>query len=177
VSLQPFAELICAYLDGMPGAADVLNDALEESSRPRVVVDGTLGERLALVLEELLSEPVARRVAVDFAKHVASLCENPLAQEVIDRKSNQVDGIAPAETQSSHVLEADEERPHDLLERGLLLRLGWNEENTPQASAAWALWGALQIPVRYVAQAAQRANTTELNWQVEHLKRILSGPP
>ncbi len=39
MSQQPFAELICAYLDGVPGAAEVLNDALEESCRPRVMVD------------------------------------------------------------------------------------------------------------------------------------------
>lgn len=174
MSPQPFAELICAYLDGVPGAAEVLNDALEESNRPRVAVDGTPGERLALVLDELLTEPVARRVAVDFAKHVAGLCANPLAQEVIDRKIAQVgEGIEVA-TQTTEARAPDAEQEPEEVERAVLLRLGWNPQNTPRASAAWALWGALQIPVRYVAVAAQRANTTELDWQVEHLKQLLT---
>ncbi len=63
-----------------------------------------------------------------------------------------------------------ETQQEDETGRSLLHQLGWNHENTAQASAAWALWGALQIPVRYVAQAAQRANTSELDWQVAHLK-------
>lgn len=174
MSPQPFAELICAYLDGLPGAAEVLNDALEESNRPRVAVDGPPGERLALVLEELLTEPIARRAAVDFAKHVAGLCASPLAQEVIDRKSAQVSGATEVVTQTAEARTSDEEPEPEEFERAELLRLGWNAQNTPRASAAWALWGALQIPVRYVAVAAQRANTTELDWQVEHLKHLLT---
>lgn len=174
MSPQPFAELICAYLDGLPGAAEVLNDALEESNRPRVAVDGTRGERLALVLEELLTEPIARRVAVDFAKHVAGLCANPLAQEVIDRKSAEVYEGTEAAMQTTEASAPDEEQEPEEFVRAELLRLGWNPQNTPRASAAWALWGALQIPVRYVAVAAQRTNTTELDWQVEHLKQLLT---
>ena len=176
MTAQPFAELICAYLDGVPGASDVLNDALEESGRPRVVVDGTAGERLALVLERLLIEPLAKRAAVDFARHVLNVVDSPLAQAVMEQKSAQVDPAASeADLQraTARLAEFDDERARP--SQGYLYQLGWSDENTPQASAAWALWGALRIPVRYVASAAQRAVTTELQWQIEHLKQLVQS--
>ena len=174
MNAQPFAELICAYLDGVPGASDVLNDALEESGRARVVVDGTTGERLALVLEHLLIDSLARRVAVDFARHVIGICDSPLAQAVIEHKSVQVDPVASEEElqrATARLSEFGDE--HTQPQQGFLYELGWGEENTPQTSAAWALWGALRIPVRFVASAAQRTVTTELPWQIEHLKQLL----
>lgn len=174
MNAQPFAELICAYLDGVPGACDVLNDALEEAGRARVVVDGTTGERLALVLEQLLIESLARRVAVDFARHVMGICDSPLAQAVMDQKSAQVDPAASDEDiqrATARLSELGDE--HTRPQQGYLYELGWGDENTPQTSAAWALWGALRIPVRFVASAAQRAVTTELQWQIEHLKQLL----
>ncbi len=174
MSVQPFAELICAYLDGLTGASDVLNDALEESGKAREVVDGTTGERLALVLEQLLVEPLARRVAVDFARHVMEHCPAPLAQAVIAEKDAQIDPQASeADRQQATARLAEFGDEHTSLEQAFLYELGWSDENTPQTSAAWALWGALRIPVRFVAAAAQRAATTELEWQIEHLKRLL----
>lgn len=171
---QPFAELISAYLDGVPGAADVLNDALEESGRSRVVTDGDTGERLAIVLEELLVEPLARRVALDFARHVAGYCEPAHVQNVLKAKEHEAALQSGATTAASNY--DNDEVAHRSLHQGMLHSLGWEEEDSPKSSAAWALWGALLIPVRYVAQAAQRANTTELQWQVEHLKKLLMSP-
>lgn len=175
MSSHPFAELICAYLDGLPGAAEVLNDALEEAGRARIAVEGATGERLALVLESLLTEPLARRVAVDYAKHVAQFCDGSFARAVLNQKSTQVDPAAtPADIQRAEAKLESFEDDRMLFESMSLRRLGWNDENTPKASAAWALWGALQIPVRFVSLAAQRVSTTELDWQVEHLKELLT---
>ncbi len=78
MSQQPFAELICAYLDGVPGAAEVLNDALEESCRPRVMVDGAPNERLALVLEELLVEPISRDGSLSIMRDALPACAQTL---------------------------------------------------------------------------------------------------
>ncbi len=57
---------------------------------------------------------------------------------------------------------------------GILQQLGWREESTPAGSAAWALWGALVVPVLSVARAAQRTAASELEWQVNHLKQLLA---
>ena len=176
MSQQPFAELICTYLDGLPGAADILNDALEESGKPRLAVEGTMGERLALVLEQLLEEPLARRASVDFARHVVEHCDSPFARAVLDQKNAQVDpdaDEAALKSAAEKVAEFEDERfPSNYM---LLNRLGWRSEASAKSSAAWALWGALQIPVHYVSLAAQRISTTELQWQVEHLKQLLSN--
>ncbi len=171
---HPFADLICAYLDGLPSAADVLNDALEEAGRERVAVDGSAGERLALVLDEMLEEDVARKAAIEFARHVVGYCDSPQARALIQQKSSELDPTAAAvELPTSEVdgVGSNEDGPAGYT---LLAQLGWSPRNTPKASAAWALWGALQIPVRYVAAAAQRANGSELEWQIERLKSLLS---
>lgn len=168
VNAQPFAELICAYLDGIPGSADVLNDALEDAGRSRAAVDGLPEERLAVVLENLLTESLARRISVDFARHVAGYCESPVAQSVIDAKQAQVESLNVGVSVQGSLSDAIEPRE-------VLFQLGWGRQNSARSSAAWSLWGALLIPVRYVAQAAQRANTTELQWQIEHLKQQLAS--
>ncbi len=177
-SHHPLAELIGAYLDGLPGAADVLNDALEESGRDRLAINGAPSERLACVLEHLLSPPLQRQVALDFAKHVLGYCESPYAEAVFGIKRVQNDPSAtPAERLEAE--EAINALPVDNFTQrySQLSQLGWTEHNTPQSSAAWSLWGALQIPLRYVAQAAQRVTSTECAWQIEHLKQLLKQAP
>lgn len=176
MSSHPFAELICAYLDGEPGAVDVLNDALEETGRARLVVDGGPGERLALVLEHLLADALAKRVSLDFAKHVVHLCDSPLAEAMLAKKETDIDPGATAEQrrQATESLAELEGEPR-FSRHSSPMALGWQGEAGPLSSAAWAAWGALMIPARYVAEAAQRINTTELQWQINHLKQLLSS--
>lgn len=177
ITTQPFAELICAYLDGEPGAADVLNDALEDSGQARIAVDGTRGERLALVLEQLLVEPLANRLSVDYAQHVIQYCDSPVAQAFLRQKQTEIDPAASAEVRQAERQAAEQAlrsaAGDSNWEPSALHRLGWDENVTPRSSAAWALWGALMIPVRFVADAAQRANSTELDWQINRLKQLL----
>lgn len=157
--MHPLRALVCQYLDGDIVSREVLNDALEELGRDRSAVSGEPTDRMNAVLEKILPETLGHSVAVDFAEHVASICDNKDTAEILTMKREL---LQPGASES--------DRLHFLRE---LHSLGWEPNNSEKSNAIWAVWSALLIAPKHVAAAARRARKNELDWQMNHLKSIV----
>lgn len=159
--MSPLPALICDYLDGDDASLGVFNDALEELGRDRLVESKPLPARLQIVLDGVLPDHLAQRVALDFAEHVHGECDCDEARSLLQAKRRWL------EDSGRNVHHA----PARLVDS--LYPLGWSDDNTPRSNAAWALWSALIMPPKFVAAAAQRVRRNELSWQIEHIKQVV----
>jgi hypothetical protein len=154
---------ICVFLDGEPGAAEVLNDALELVGLERVAKDGNPAERLELVLTHLMPRPQAELLACEFAEHVM-----PIAKK---KSSNPKDLKKILKSKRSYLAGKVE---FDVMRKLAASALqGWTADNSPDSFALWAQWAAALAAPKDTAKSAQRVASTELEWQIERTKQFL----
>ena len=124
------APLIFAYLDGEPNSGEVLNDALEEQSRRRLVTDGDARHRLCLTLRHLIPLEKAFALATDFAAHVLDLLETPSPDSPVSPASASLPAEAKQLLQCRRDLDGMEVAAHQCLTSYVLY-----QELTPEIPA------------------------------------------
>lgn len=161
--MNSISSSICFYLDGEPGAADILNDALELIGAERTAVDGKTAERLELFLTKLIPREQAERLACDFAEHVLPIAvkqsqQPKLAKKALQAKRKLLDGKIDFRT---------------LKESANKTLSGWQADNSPTSAAIWSIWSAAFGAPKDTAASAQKVSESEIDWQLERAKQFV----
>lgn len=163
--------LLTSILDGSEGAGEVLNDYFEERGEPRCVSEDfdylDLDDRLLLMLDDLLPERIARRVAADFAEHALENAELPTKR------------VKEAKQFLNKCREFFQlENPTREMEVELVKQAGSyfsfiESESVANNQAIWSVWAVFMGKPSNVAIAARRTAVDENNWQNDHLVNTL----
>jgi hypothetical protein len=167
--------LAAAYLNGEPGAAEVLNDFLEEAGHPRIAANEARGNRLDELLVVLLTPDQLQQAAAAFVEHALQTNPPPdeaaaAARAAIDTYREWLGGKATAEqlkTVAAAALQSWMPSDENIDDEGAPLR---------DNGVAWSAWALTRRWPLVAARTARTIQPGEWKWQAEYVLQRLAGP-